>query len=102
MYNIILSSRNKISNHLLNRILEYHPLFYKYKKEYYKILVYNTKILREIKLTPVEYEKIKIKNGCHQQIITSKGKLYYLLIIEMIINSKSRMSDGLNGLQYKN
>lgn len=81
MNNIILSYRNKISNHLLNRILEYHPLFYKYKKEYYEILVYNTKILREIKLTPVEYEKIKIKNDYNQQIITGKGKLGYLLII---------------------
>jgi hypothetical protein len=88
----------KLPNELIYKILDYHPLFYKYKRQYYKLFIYNNQIYNSIPLTLTEY---KVLEKDITDILIENGIITKAVIFKLVSNFNTHGSNGLSGLDYQ-
>ena len=91
----------KLPNELLYNILDYHPLFYKYKRQYYNLFIHDNQIYKSIPLTLPEYKVLEKDNSDLTDILIENSTIIKAVIFKLVSNFNIRRVDGFGGLEYQ-
>ena len=89
----------KLPNDLLHEMLDYHPLFYKYERQYYKMFIANNRIFNAILLSPNEYKELEKYNSNLTDILVRNCTITKVIIVKLVPKFKHNYHP-LGGLEY--
>ena len=90
----------KLPTELLHEMLDYNPLFHKYKREYYKMFISNNQIYNSIILSPNEYKEVEKYNSNSTDVLVENGTITKAIIFQLVSNFNP-IHDGMGGLGYQ-
>ena len=88
---------NKLPDEVVFKLLEYHPLFFKYVYRYYELYSYNNKTVKSINITVDKYKRLKKTHSNLTNVLIRNDTIINTITIELTVNYNG-YRDSLFGL----